>query len=307
MTQIERTADWIAVDWGTSNLRVWIMDKADIPFAHASSDRGMARLSPDAFEPALLDLIGPHLSNDKVMPVLCAGMVGARQGWMEAVYLTAPCKPADGQAATAVTALDPRMSVHILPGIKQDKPPDVMRGEETQIAGVLLEDPDFDGVLCMPGTHTKWVRISAGEVVSFQTVMTGELFSLISDHSVLRHSVAGDGWDNDSFLKGLRDAMDRPQSVTAALFGIRAGGLIAKLEPDQARARLSGLLIGIELAATKPYWLGQHVAILGAGGMAENYKVGLAEQGVPAQVLDTENLTLLGLVSAYQSIRKGAP
>jgi 2-dehydro-3-deoxygalactonokinase len=88
---------------------------------------------------------------------------------------------------------DPRLRVSILPGLKQAVPPDVMRGEETQIAGFLAAAPGFDGVLCLPGTHAKWVQISAEEVVSFRTFMTGELFDLLSTQSVLRHSIAGEG------------------------------------------------------------------------------------------------------------------
>jgi 2-dehydro-3-deoxygalactonokinase len=296
-------AQWIAVDWGTSNLRVWAMDAQSNPVAEATSDKGMGQLTQDQFEPALLDLIEPYLDPARITPVLCAGMVGARQGWVEAAYQTTPCHPAQASAATVVLPKDPRISVHILPGVSQAKPPDVMRGEETQIAGVLREDPDFDGVLCLPGTHTKWVRISAGEIVSFQTVMTGELFGLLSDHSVLKHSLTGDGWNAASFTQGVADAMDRPQAITAALFGIRAAGLVNDMPNDQARARLSGLLIGIELAATKPYWLGQNVGILGADTLAQNYTSGLSAQGVPVHTLDARDLTLKGLISAYNSLQ----
>ena len=104
-----------------------------------------------------------------------------------------PCPPAPAAFARAPTA-DPRLVVRILPGLSQDDPPDVMRGEETQIAGLLAREPDFDGIACLPGTHTKWAHVSAGEVVSFASYMTGELFGLLAATSVLRKTLAEDGW-----------------------------------------------------------------------------------------------------------------
>jgi 2-dehydro-3-deoxygalactonokinase len=294
-------AEWIAVDWGTSNLRVWLMGKDGLPFANAQSDQGMGTLKPDEFEPALLSLIDPYLSDLRVTPVMCAGMVGARQGWQEADYQSVPSAPPNAQAATLVCTNDPRISVNIIPGVKQLSPPDVMRGEETQIAGALKGHPDFDGVICLPGTHTKWVHISAGEIVSFQTFMTGELFALLSQGSVLRHSVNTADWDQAAFLSAMSDAMSRPQTAAAQLFRIRAGGLVADLSPDTARAQLSGILIGIELAGARPYWLGQNVAIIGSTSVAEHYRSSLEQLGAQAAVWNASQLTLAGLSSAYHS------
>jgi 2-dehydro-3-deoxygalactonokinase len=296
-----KIAEWIAVDWGTSNLRVWFMGTDGLAFADARSDQGMGSLSPDEFEPALLSLIAPYLSDLRITPVICAGMVGARQGWREADYQAVPCGPPNAQTATLVFANDPRITVKILHGVKQLSPADVMRGEETQIAGALKGYLDFDGVICLPGTHTKWVHVSAGEIVSFQTFMTGELFALLSESSVLRHSVNTDDWDQAAFLAAISDAMSRPHAMAAQLFGIRAGSLIADLIADTARARLSGLLIGMELAGARPYWLGQNVAIIGSTSVAEHYRSGLAELGVQAAVWDPVDMTLAGLSSAYHS------
>ena len=115
-------------------------------------------------------------------------MVGARQGWIEAPYASVPCTPAT--QTIAPECRDPRLEMHILAGIRQLHPPDVMRGEETQIAGVLLREPGFEGVICLPGTHTKWAEVAGGIITSFQTFMTGELFGLLSTQSVLRHSMS---------------------------------------------------------------------------------------------------------------------
>lgn len=291
------TITWIAVDWGTSNLRAWAMSPDGI-VAEATSEDGMGRLTRDQFEPALLSLITPWLDQGPTpMPVFACGMVGSRQGWFEAPYRATPCTPLDAAQMAHVPTADPRISVRIAPGLKQMQPADVMRGEETQIAGALALHPGFDGVLCLPGTHTKWAHVSAGEVVSFQTFMTGEMFALLSDHSVLRHSLAGGGWDDAAFDAGLSDALSRPERIAAKLFSLRAESLIATQTPDQARARLSGLLIGIELAAAKPYWLGQPIAIIGAEGMSTAYACALKSQGADARLLPATPCTLAGLAT----------
>ena len=296
---------WIAVDWGTSHVRAWKMGGDGAVLDHAQSSAGMSGLSPAEFEPALMALIAPWLGEASTRVVAC-GMVGARQGWTEAPYVTAPCPPPSGAVAVAVQAQSPQIALVILPGIKQDAPADVMRGEETQIAGFLALEPTFDGVLCLPGTHTKWVRISAGEIVSFQTFMTGELFALLSDTSVLRHSI-GSGWDAPAFQAALADSMGRPQAFAQRLFGLRAGSLIAGLGADTARARLSGALIGLELAGAKPYWLGQDIAIIGDGTLAGHYETALAAQGVTARMTDVDRVTLAGLTAAYHNITGTRP
>jgi 2-dehydro-3-deoxygalactonokinase len=285
--------EWIAVDWGTTHLRAYAM-QGDMVLAEVSSDQGMGSLPRNGFEPALLALIGTWLA-DRPMEVRACGMVGSRQGWQEAPYRAVPCTPLDPAAMVRVPAIDPRLRVTIAPGLKQATPPDVMRGEETQIAGVLALQPRFDGVLCLPGTHCKWVHVSAGEVVSFQTVMTGELFALLSGQSVLRHGLQGDGWDDAAFDEALSDAMSHPSRFSARLFTLRAEGLLNGLEARVARARLSGLLIGLDLAATRAYWLGQPVAVLGDDRLAGLYVRALTAQGAAPGRIGGRVATLAGL------------
>lgn len=295
MTEAQITPTWIAVDWGTSNLRAWAMDGKRV-LAQAESDDGMGKLTREGFEPALLRLVGPWLERGPV-PVYACGMVGSRQGWVEAPYRAVPCTPLDPAAQVAAPTTDPRLNVHIAPGLKQTSPADVMRGEETQIAGALSLMPGYDGILCLPGTHSKWAQISAGEVVSFQTFMTGEMFALLSTASVLRHGLQGDGWDDTAFDAAVSDALSRPERLGARLFSLRAEGLIAGLTPAAARARLSGLLIGTELAAARPYWLGQRVTLVGASRLSNAYARALKAQGVDAHSLSVTDCTLAGLSS----------
>ncbi|WP_300061184.1 2-dehydro-3-deoxygalactonokinase [uncultured Roseobacter sp.] len=293
------TPDWIAVDWGTTNLRAFAMQGATV-LARAQSDDGMGKLAVAEFEPALLALIGAWLESGPV-PVIACGMVGSRQGWVEAPYRTVPCTPLADTLTPAPTTGP--LDVRVVSGLSQASPADVMRGEETQVAGFLALNPGWDGVLCMPGTHTKWVHLSAGEVVSFQTFMSGELFALISGQSVLRHSLGQDGWDAEAFAAAVSDAMSKPEAMAARLFGLRAGHLLNGIQAPETRAALSGLLIGAELAAARPYWLGQNVALLGMGDQARAYQDALRPQGVEAMLVDTEKATLAGLTAAYRNAK----
>jgi 2-dehydro-3-deoxygalactonokinase len=296
------TPAWVAADWGTSQLRLWLMDANDGVIEERRAPCGMGGLAPSGFEPALVELLGDALPRSGTLTVICCGMAGSRQGWAEAPYVAVPCHPPSARSAVRAPTKDPRLAVHLLPGIRQDSPPDVMRGEETQIAGLLAAEPGFDGVACLPGTHTKWVHLSAGEVVSFRTFLTGELFALLRDRSVLRHSMAGDGWDEGAFDAAVTDALSRPASVAAELFGIRAAALLSGLSPAAAQARLSGLLIGIELAAARPYWLGQEVRLVGEAGIAGAYAAALAAQGVAARRVDADEMTRRGLTAAWHAL-----
>lgn len=293
--------DWIAVDWGTTRLRAWLMAADGRVLDTRSSDDGVGTLTPDGYEAALLALVAEELGAGPV-PVIICGMAGAKQGWAEASYAAVPCAPPDPRGARHVPTQDARLQVYILPGVSQSSPPDVMRGEETQIKGLIASHPDFDGVACLPGAHTKWVHLSAGEIVSFQTFMTGEMFALLSLQSVLSQTVATTGWDDDAFVTAVADAMSRPQAVAAKLFGLRADALLNALDGIKARARLSGLLIGIELAAARPYWLGQQVALIGAAASCDAYQSALRAQGVPVLRPISTDMTVAGLQAAYSEL-----
>lgn len=299
------SAEWIAADWGTSRLRVWAMQGSTV-VEQAQSDQGMARLEREEFEAALLALIEPWLPNTKT-PVIACGMVGARQGWVEAPYAAVPCLPLSTHLVKTACQ-DPRLDVRVISGLKQPNPADVMRGEETQIAGFLALNDGWDGVICLPGTHSKWVHVSAGEVVSFQTFMTGEQFALLSGASVLRHSVqtlADTGaWDKSAFAEAVGDTLSRPERLAAYLFNLRARDLLEDQDPATASARLSGLLIGAELGAARPFWLGQNVALVGAAPLSDIYAQALAAQGVSATVADGARMTLAGLTAAYRSTKE---
>ena len=296
--------DWIAVDWGTTHLRAWAMSNTGTVLGSATSVEGMSKLTAGTFEPALLRIVSDWLTDGKTTPVVSCGMVGSRQGWVEAPYQTAPCEPITNASLARANTTDARISFFVVPGIKQISPADVMRGEETQIAGLLAREPGFDGVACLPGTHTKWVRISAGEIVHFTTYLTGELFSLLSFQSVLRHSIAQSGWDGDAFKAAIDDAITTPSAISARLFSLRSEALISELSPETARARLSGYLIGLELGAARQYWLGQKVVIIGEEKITNAYHDALSKQGWAPEKYEAQNMTLAGISSAYLQIEQ---
>ncbi|WP_238366690.1 2-dehydro-3-deoxygalactonokinase [Mesobacterium pallidum] len=289
---------WIAVDWGTSALRAWGLDAGGSVVQSARSDRGMGQLAPEGFEPALLELVGDWLPEGIVTQVVVCGMAGARQGWVEAPYAAVPCAPT-GDGVMQAPTRDPRLSVRILSGLSQAAPADVMRGEETQVAGLLATRPKFDGIVLLPGTHTKWVHVSAGEVVSFRSFMTGELFALLSTQSVLRHSLGAETPDLAAFDAAVAATLSRPERMAAELFSIRAADLLLGQPGGAAWGRLAGLLIGAELAATRAYWLGQQLAVLDNGAQADLYARALEAQGAVILREAAAAMTLAGLKAAH--------
>lgn len=278
--------DWIAVDWSATHLRATLMG-ADGPIAQVHSGDGTATLLPDAWEPALLRLIDPWLTAPLTHVIAC--------GMAKAALRPVPCAPAEAGRLIRVPTRDSRIAVHLAPGLSQVAPADVVYREAVQIAGALAFQSGFDGVMCLPGSHSKWAHISAGEVVSFQSFMTGEIFALLSTQSVLQDVIAAQGFDAAAFDAALSDALSRPEKLAARLCSLRAEAMLDSLCPIAARSRLSGLLIGIELAAAKPYWLGQPVILIGAPDLCALYSRALDAQGNTASSLDAAGCTLAGL------------
>ncbi len=299
MTQITEKLVWIAADWGLSHLRLWMMAENGDVLHRLSADCDLDGLAPDQFEPTLVNLVTEFLPKDRIIPVILCGMAGAKQGWAEVPYTATPSAPPSAPSATKVKTKDKRFAVYILPGMKQNAPADLMQGEETQIAGFLAANPKFDGVLCLCGPHTKWAHISAGEVVSFRTFMTGELLALLSNQSLLRHTTASSTWDTDTFATAVDDAMSNPAILASKLFSIHAEASLLDQSNAIGQAKLSGLLIGAELAAARPYWLGQEIVIIGENDLSAAYKTALEPLGMPVQTAPAESMTLAGLSAAY--------
>ena len=186
--------------------------------AESRGSEGMLHCAGTGFAPVLRDHLAKLGAPEKIPVVIC-GMAGARQGWVEAPYLHTPTR-LDALHEGAVR-VDAGSDIRILPGIAQARAdrPDVMRGEETQLLGMI--DPAFSGLVCIPGTHSKWVKIEAGAIVEFSTYMTGELFSVISQHSILAYAVEAGGQpaaNSRPFREGVAAALAAPSGLTSSLF-----------------------------------------------------------------------------------------
>jgi len=289
-------AAWIAVDWGTTNMRAFALDSNDRVLGEVAEGRGMAALSRDEYEPALLEAMGAFLPPGDRVPVLVCGMAGARQGWREAAYLDVPARLDDlGKAAVPVATRDPRLEVRIVPGLAQrrSEAPDVIRGEETQLLGLLAERPGFEGLAVLPGTHAKWARIENGAVTRFTTFMTGELFGLLTQHSVLRHSVG-----REAEAEGFAVGLEAGGQMLSRLFSVRAGDLLFGRSPGWNAGYLSGLLIGAEVKAALGPGSGANegpIALVGAAALIGRYAEALAAAGRRVLRVDGEEAALKGL------------
>lgn len=293
-----------AVDWGTSNMRIWLLDADGGVVAERRSDDGMAKSGEKGFGAVLEAHLAAMHAPSEIAVVVC-GMAGARQGWVDAGYLSLPA-PIAGFAKRAVKGPGIGRDVRILPGLSQEFPPDVMRGEETQIAGAATLRRG-DHLVCMPGTHSKWVEVADGSVTAFRTAMTGELFALLAGSSILRHSIGGapaqPDPDDKIFGAWLDQALKHPEALTSLLFRIRATGLLGELSPRDAAAALSGLLIGSEIAAAQPAGEPKRpVVLVASGALGSLYDAALRRAGHAVESVDADAAVRAGLFAAARSL-----
>lgn len=310
---------WIAVDWGSSNLRAWGLDRHDQVIAQASSDKGMLSLKADEYEAELLRLVGNWLPATGMTKVLVCGMAGARQGWLEAAYLPVPTRLDQlSQGAVTPTLTGDRLGVYLLPGLSQTRASathfDVMRGEETQLAGLVADAPDFTGLACLPGTHAKWATLEAGTVSGFSTYLTGELYQLLANQSVLRHSIGTDELQDpacrEAFISAVSEIYAAPETFSSRLFGLRAQDLLdGQLPAGDTRgavlaARLSGLAIGLELAGACPECPSDKpIMLIGNQALSQRYTLALNAIGYQTQPMDGDSAVLAGLCLAHRALK----
>ncbi|GEN28927.1 2-keto-3-deoxy-galactonokinase [Halovibrio variabilis] len=310
---------WIAVDWGSSNLRAWGLDKHTNVIAQTRSDKGMLSLKADEYEAELLRLVGDWLPTTGQTDVMVCGMAGARQGWQEAAYLPVPTRLNQlSQGAVTPTLTSQRLSVYLLPGLSQTRSNathfDVMRGEETQLAGLVADNPAFTGLACLPGTHAKWASLDAGAVTQFTTYLTGELYQLLAQQSVLKHSVGSDDLNDpacrEAFISAVSEINAAPETFSSRLFGLRAQDLLdshlptGKKRADVLSARLSGLAIGLELADACDQRLSDEpITLIGHQALCQRYTLALNAIGFQTQHLDGDTAVLAGLRLAHHALK----
>jgi 2-dehydro-3-deoxygalactonokinase len=299
-------AELLACDWGTTHVRAWTLDAEGQVLARRGFDFGVSKLRPGEAEARFEEEILPALDAFDLPAVLC-GMVGSNLGWTVAPYLDCPMGLDD--LARGLVAVEAHAAwARIVPGVRSEGlagASDVMRGEETQLIGWLARHPERARgrrIICHPGTHAKWMLVEEGRLIRFITAMTGELFAVLTKHSVLKCDAPAE--DPAAFAEGLAAAGDG-DALGARLFTARARIAGLGKPPETTPSYLSGLLIGAEVASM-PKLLGlaheTPVALLGEPGLCARYRQAFEARGRRCETFEGEEAAVAGLFALY---RKG--
>lgn len=290
---------YIAVDWGTTNRRAWLIDNEGNVLDQLADQMGVLSVSANGFEKAVEDIraaFGDY-------PMLLAGMVGSDKGWRKAPYLNCPV---DAQMlAESILWVEP-FKTGIVPGVCQVEGwADVMRGEEVQALGALAATTlSPNGYICHPGTHTKWIRLRQGSIDSFQTMMTGEIFSLLKTASILSTQMETPPTEDFAFQAGLNQ-MRAGVPLLSALFAVRARYLLGE-DADSGASFASGLLIGSDVQAGLAHAnAGETIAIVGRTDLCQLYEIAIKQAGFNCEPIDGERAFLTGIRSIIQHLSKG--
>jgi 2-dehydro-3-deoxygalactonokinase len=276
----------VAIDWGTSSARAYRIDGGGVVIDRRSVPLGIRHVRDGRFEPALARVLGDWMNAS--VPRIACGMIGSRQGWVEAPYVECPASLialADRivKAPLEKLAIVPGVSTHDARGV-----PDVMRGEETQLLGAVgTDEPAVLAVL--PGTHSKWARVEHGRIIDFTTFMTGELYAILMDHSMLGRLAGHEpGWlSRDAFSRGVARGLEDGE-LLHDLFGARTLALAGMLASDEVADWLSGLLIGREVRAARAWSRragvdASKVRVIGDDALVERYDLALTDAGALAE------------------------
>jgi len=277
-------SDLIAVDWGTSSLRGARLDESGRVLEEKGAPLGILNVPngdfAGVFEAQFADWMKPGTR------CLISGMAGSRQGWAEAPYVACPAGP--DELARHLHWIE-RDRIALVPGLSdtQGDVPDVMRGEEVQIFGAMRLAGLADGLFVLPGTHSKWATVRGGKVMGFRTFMTGEVYGLFAQHSILARTLdANAPLDEAAFRRGVARAGDG-EGLLHNAFGVRALGLFGRLSPAESASYLSGLLIGEELGQ-QPLPSDGEVIVIGASALVARYALALGEKGAKVRSFGAE-------------------
>ena len=286
---------FIAVDWGTSNRRAYLIGRDGAVIATERDDKGILRTPRDAFAgevAAIRERFGDH-------PMLCAGMVGSTRGWVDVPYC--PCPAGIDELARGLVWVEPGRTA-IVPGLCADDHGrgDVMRGEEVQLLGAAAAGlTPADALLCQPGTHAKWARLEGGRVVGFRTTLTGEMFALLRDHSLLSDYLQAPVEAGAAFADGL--ALAGEGRLLSALFGERAGVVLGRRDAGAAASRVSGLLIGSDVRE-QAIAAGERAYILADPQLGRLYAAAVAAAGGEPVLVDSHRAFVAGANAVWSII-----
>jgi 2-dehydro-3-deoxygalactonokinase len=283
------TEGFIAVDWGTTNRRAYLIDSAGKEGREFEDGKGVLSVPAGGFPDAIAEI--RQKLGDK--PLLMAGMIGSNRGWKEAPYV--PCPAGLDDLAKKLVWAGEREA--IVPGVSYigDGRADVMRGEEVQLLGACAAGlVGSNDLVCHPGTHNKWTELHQGQIRRFRTVMTGELFSLLKDHSILSDLLKGPVSDNEVFRSAAHHAIFN-EALPAELFSIRASVLLGQMKKGDAASHASGLLIGTDVRIGLQVPTGARVMVMGRPELTKLYVAALKEANRETTELDGEQCFLAGI------------
>ncbi len=299
----------IAVDWGTSNFRAFLLDAEGTILETRFAKRGLLHVPHGDFAAVLKQQIGDCCKDNPHIPIVMCGMVGSRQGWIEAPYLMCPVTL--NNLAAGLQKVPGQNNTWIIPGLRIDYPDgrvDVMRGEETQILGCLTADIQTPQIFCLPGTHSKWAWIESGKLQHFSTCMTGEMFNLLFKRSILGKPSQRPNLNVRAFYEGLAWA-ERPEGFLSQLFQVRTQMLAGKLLPEGIHSFLSGLLIAHEISGVlaenarlqeNKKNLMSKISIIANKRISILYAKALTKYQLPSVVMDIEKVTATGIFRIAQ-------
>lgn len=291
---------FIAIDWGSTNLRVWRYEQG-VCVDSLQSEAGVTRLGDRSPQQVFSELMARW---EEPLPVVMAGMIGSNAGWLQAPYLQCPTRLNDVAQQLTVVEQALSYSAWIIPGICVERADNcnVMRGEETQLIGAYAERPS--AVYVMPGTHSKWVRMEGDTLADFRTVMTGELHHLLLQHSLIGAGLGRQHPDPQAFVRGLETGMHETH-IVRSLFETRAAHVLGKLEKSAVSDWLSGLLIGNEVAQMQrkyPLPPGAELTVIGNPQLGERYAQALNMAGICHQILDGDRAFQSGIRSIVHEL-----
>jgi 2-dehydro-3-deoxygalactonokinase len=289
---------FIAADWGTSNRRAYRVDAGGVCVDEFEDNKGILSVAKGEF-PAAVAEIRSRLGD---LPLLLAGMIGSNRGWIEASYV--PCPAGLSDLAERLIWAEERRTA-IVPGISYltDSHADVMRGEEVQILGAVAAGTvPQDCLICHPGTHNKWINVLGGRIIGFRTVMTGEVFNLLKEHSILSDLISGEVAPDAAFSEGVRRGLAN-DGLTAELFSVRAKVLLGRARREDASSFVSGLLIGADIRVGQREAPEAELIVMGRPELTSLYAAALVEAGSKPLEMDGEQAFLMGAVELARLIR----
>jgi len=272
----------IAIDWGTTSFRAYLFDANGTIIEKSAASAGIMQENDSEFEDVFYNHTGQWLADHSNAAVIASGMITSKQGWVETPYIQCPASLDDLSRNLTMYETSQRDTIHFVPGVCQQSPtPNIMRGEETQMAGL---DSSASVTAILPGTHSKWIRMDGDTIQYFSTFMTGELFAALIQHTILGRLVT-EGEDHEGFARGVHDGFssrEKEGGILSKLFGARALPLLEMMKPDAIKDYISGLLLGTEIqeAVKSGYGLNVTPVICGSADLVERYKKALEICGI---------------------------